>query len=57
MSHKYIDNALKEVGASPKTRAMFRAVYREVSDITQVVRDDILRVVPGTQRGSTPSIF
>jgi hypothetical protein len=40
VSHKYIDKALKDAGASPKTRAMFRAVYRAASAITKVAGPD-----------------
>ena len=31
VSHKFIDRALKDAGASPKARAMFRAVYSAAS--------------------------
>jgi hypothetical protein len=31
ISHKFLDRALKEAGASAKSRALFRAIYRAVS--------------------------
>ena len=40
VSHKYMDKALKDVGTSPKTRSMFRAVYRVANTVTKVVGPD-----------------
>ena len=40
VSHCYIDHALAEAGASPKTRAMFRAVYHAASAMTEVEGPD-----------------
>ena len=36
ISHKYLDHALKEAGASVKTRRMFRAIYKAASAVTKV---------------------
>ena len=36
VSHKFVDNALKEAGASPKVRAMCRAIYQAASAFTTV---------------------
>ena len=40
VSHKFIDQALADAGAKPKTRAMFRAVYRAASAMTKVEGPD-----------------
>ena len=36
VSHKYIDNALKEAKASRKTRALFRIIYRAAQGSVRV---------------------
>ena len=36
MSHKFIDEALRQAGASNKTRSMFRAIYRSATARTAV---------------------
>ena len=40
VSHKFIDGALAKAGASPKTRAMFRAIYSAASAMTEVEGPD-----------------
>ena len=40
VSHKFLDQALSEAGASVKSRALFRAVYKAASAITQVESTD-----------------
>ena len=36
VSHKFVDTALQEMGASNKVRAMFRAIYKAASAFTTV---------------------
>ena len=36
VSHKYLDRALKKAGASRKTRAIFRAIYRAAAGTARV---------------------
>ena len=36
ISHKFLDQALKEAGASAKSRSLFRAVYAAASTMTKV---------------------
>jgi hypothetical protein len=36
ISHKFIDLALEEAGAKPRTRALFRAVYGSAAAMTKV---------------------
>ena len=36
ISHKFLDESLKKAGASRKTRAMFRAIYRDAEGIARV---------------------
>ena len=40
VSHKFIDRALKEAGASAKSRALFRAIYAAASATTKVQSTD-----------------
>ena len=40
VSHKYVDQALKRAGASPKVRAMYRAIYRAAAAYTEVMGAD-----------------
>ena len=40
VSHKFIDKALKAAGASPKSRALFRAIYEAASATTRVQGTD-----------------
>ena len=40
VSHKYLDRALKEAGASDKSRALFRAIYDRASAVTKVASTD-----------------
>ena len=36
ISHKYLDNALRRAGASRKTRAIFRAIYKAAAGTARV---------------------
>ena len=45
VSHKFLDRALKEAGASNKTRSMFRAMYAAASAATKVVGTDNRQVL------------
>ena len=40
VSHKFLDEALKEAGASDKTRSLFRAIYRAASATTKIESTD-----------------
>ena len=40
VSHKFVDSALKEAGASPKVRAMCRAIYHAAAAFTTVKEAD-----------------
>ena len=40
ISHKFLDRALKEAGASDKSRALFRAIYDRASAVTKVPSTD-----------------
>ena len=40
VSHKFIDSALREAGASIKTRRMYRALYEAASAITKIASVD-----------------
>ena len=40
VSHKFLDRALQEAGASDKSRSLFRAVYLVVSAVTKVASTD-----------------
>ena len=40
VSHKFIDTALSDAGASAKSRAIFRAIYRAASATTRVTDTD-----------------
>ena len=40
VSHKFIDTALTEAGASPKSRAIFRSIYKTASAMTEVTGPD-----------------
>ena len=40
VSHKFIDTALADAGASPKSRAIFRAIYQAASATTRVADTD-----------------
>ena len=40
VSHKFIDSALRRAKVKPKTRAMFRAIYRAASAVTKVAGPD-----------------
>ena len=40
VSHKFLDRALKEAGASDKSRALFRAIYNRASAVTKVASTD-----------------
>ena len=48
VSHKFIDQALKQAGGSPKTRSMFRAVYRVAQALTEVTGPDATTVQSAT---------
>lgn len=48
VSHKFIDAALKKAGASNKSRALFRAIYKAASAVTKVSSTD------GTEVKSKP---
>ena len=40
VSHKFLDEALKEAGASDKTRSLFRAIYNAASATTKIESTD-----------------
>ena len=40
VSHKFVDQALKKAGASPKARAMFRAIYKAAAAFTETTGAD-----------------
>ena len=40
VSHKFLDQALKKVGATNKSCALFRAIYKEASAMTKVASTD-----------------
>ena len=40
VSHKYVDKALKQAGASPKARAMYRAIYKAAAAYTEAAGAD-----------------
>ena len=40
VSHKFLDRALTEAGASNKSRALFRAIYNRASSVTKVASTD-----------------
>ena len=62
VSHKFLDEALREAGASDKTRAMFRAIYRAATARTAVqgtdgntVLSDVFPVNRGVVQGDITS--
>ena len=62
VSHKFLDEALVKAGASNKTRAMFRAVYRSASAFTAVadadgksVKSDVFAIRRGVVQGDITS--
>ena len=48
VSHKYIDRALAEAGATNKTRAIFRSIYRAATARTEVEGIDGKKVLSDT---------
>ena len=62
VSHKFIDKALAEAGATQKTRAMFRAIYKSASAKTEVegtdgkvISSDVFQVNRGVVQGDITS--
>ena len=58
VSHKFLDKALADAGASNKVRAMFRAIYRSASAFTVVkgtdhkgVKSDVFPILRGVLQG------
>ena len=62
VSHKFLDAALKEAGASDKSRALFRAIYKAASAVTEIpstdgekVCSDSFRIDRGVVQGDITS--